>query len=519
MAAHPLQHKNVQVAQKKDDARKQGIHLVDNSPQTLQRKINTTGLPDNLKSGIETLSGHSMDDVKVHYNSSQPAQLQAHAYAQGTNIHLAPGQEKHLPHEAWHVVQQKQGRVRPTLQMKGKVNINDDASLEKEADVMGRKALQKNNLQFKTKDKGIVHFQSGPVAQRFGLTSFIPGAAVGGLVGGFVGSLAKNHLGTIGGAVVGGISGAITGGLTGGVTGAISGGISGGLMGSAGGISNSVNTVKKHVPYATEAASIAAASSIAYFTVTSLPITLPVVIHYVAGGVSYAVTEHITGTTIDIISHGGKFPTVGSAAKGLLTSALTGDSVGLPSAAFHMLNPGMGAIASMGATYLYGLPGLMKGRHETLKGRVGDKGMPHQPSETALAFGMDNKDLNLDYKNWAREHGAVTYRYFLTIHNNNWTSTLEQITKKADKIYINIGGYKITGLETNYNKPSILQIRDNIDYYLHEMPGHKPGQKIPAHGFTNFEIAFIIKHIHELENKLVWWDRGRSVESPLLSSV
>ncbi|WP_299315833.1 DUF4157 domain-containing protein [uncultured Aquimarina sp.] len=105
----------------------------------IQRK-NNTGLPDNLKSGIENLSGYSMGDVKVHYNSSKPAQLQAHAYAQGTDIHLAPGQEKHLPHEAWHVVQQKQGRVKPTKQLKSKVNINDDVGLEKEADVMGKKA-------------------------------------------------------------------------------------------------------------------------------------------------------------------------------------------------------------------------------------------------------------------------------------------------------------------------------------------------------------------------------------------
>ncbi|MET3026589.1 DUF4157 domain-containing protein [Flavobacterium sp. UW10123] len=118
--------------------------LQDNRPASiLQRKTNNTGLPDNLKSAIENLSGHAMDDVKVHYNSDKPAQLNAHAYAQGTDIHLASGQEKHLPHEAWHVVQQKQGRVKPTLQMKGKVNVNDDKGLEKEADVMGVKALQK----------------------------------------------------------------------------------------------------------------------------------------------------------------------------------------------------------------------------------------------------------------------------------------------------------------------------------------------------------------------------------------
>lgn len=108
----------------------------------VQRKENNTGLPDNLKSGIENLSGHSMDDVKVHYNSDKPAQLKAHAYAQGTDIHLASGQERHLPHEAWHVVQQKQGRVQPTMQMKGNVNINDNPGLEREADVMGDKAVQ-----------------------------------------------------------------------------------------------------------------------------------------------------------------------------------------------------------------------------------------------------------------------------------------------------------------------------------------------------------------------------------------
>ena len=105
-------------------------------------KPNNTGLPDNLKSGIESLSGLSMDSVRVHYNSSQPAQLNALAYAQGTDIHVAPGQEQHLPHEAWHVVQQAQGRVQPTMQMKDGVPINDDKGLEHEADVMGAKALQ-----------------------------------------------------------------------------------------------------------------------------------------------------------------------------------------------------------------------------------------------------------------------------------------------------------------------------------------------------------------------------------------
>lgn len=107
---------------------------------TIQKKENKTGLPDALKSGIETFSSYSMNDVKVHYNSDRPVQLQAHAYAQGTDIHIASGQEKHLPHEAWHVVQQKQGRVSPTMQLKSNVSVNDDVGLEKEADVMGAKS-------------------------------------------------------------------------------------------------------------------------------------------------------------------------------------------------------------------------------------------------------------------------------------------------------------------------------------------------------------------------------------------
>jgi hypothetical protein len=126
---------------------------------------NKTGLPDQLKTGVENLSGYSMDDVRVHRNSPKPAQLQAHAYAKGTDIHLAHGQEKHLPHEAWHVVQQKQGRVKPTMQMKGKVNVNDDAGLEREADVMGGKATSNANHS-KTKAVTTKERQPASVVQR-----------------------------------------------------------------------------------------------------------------------------------------------------------------------------------------------------------------------------------------------------------------------------------------------------------------------------------------------------------------
>jgi len=128
------QHKNTAVAHRvSHGAGPDGAALV---------PPNRTGLPDALKSGVESLSGLSLDDVRVHYNSSKPEQLQALAYTQGSDIHVAPGQERHIPHEAWHVVQQKQGRVQPTMQMQGGVKVNDDTGLEREADVMGAKARQ-----------------------------------------------------------------------------------------------------------------------------------------------------------------------------------------------------------------------------------------------------------------------------------------------------------------------------------------------------------------------------------------
>ena len=118
---------------------KSGLH-------SLQQKANknNTGLPDNLKFGVESLSGMSMDDVKVHYNSSSPDKLNASAYAEGSNIYVGKGQEKHLAHEAWHVVQQKQNRVSSNFNHNG-VAINNSENLENEATMMGDKAKSLNS--------------------------------------------------------------------------------------------------------------------------------------------------------------------------------------------------------------------------------------------------------------------------------------------------------------------------------------------------------------------------------------
>ena len=133
--------------------------------QTVQKKPNNTGLPDTLKNGIENLSGFSMDNVHVHYNSSRPATVQAFAYTQGTDIHIAPGQERHLPHEAWHVIQQMAGRVQPTTKIGG-MFVNDNAGLEYEADVMSNKALSIDNLQIRQRKDNKRNPSGNGVVQR-----------------------------------------------------------------------------------------------------------------------------------------------------------------------------------------------------------------------------------------------------------------------------------------------------------------------------------------------------------------
>ena len=112
----------------------------DNSPIAAVSP-NRTGMPDQLKAGLENLSGYDLSSVRVHYNSSKPKQFGALAYTQDTDIHIGPGQQKHLPHEGWHVVQQMQGRVKPTLQTKG-IKINDNKRLEQEAEEVGKCAIK-----------------------------------------------------------------------------------------------------------------------------------------------------------------------------------------------------------------------------------------------------------------------------------------------------------------------------------------------------------------------------------------
>ncbi len=160
----------------------QGKFAVNGASTQLQdapdKAENRIRMPGPLKTGLEQLSGMDLSSIRVHNNASKPAQLNALAYTQEQDIHVGPGQEKHLPHEGWHAVQQMQGRVKPTLQAKG-VSINDDEELEREADVMGAKALQMTRVSIKQR-RG--HYQESTSLQREVGTegeSEIPGEAIG----------------------------------------------------------------------------------------------------------------------------------------------------------------------------------------------------------------------------------------------------------------------------------------------------------------------------------------------------
>lgn len=104
--------------------------------KSAKENVNLTGIPSAVKAHFETKSGFSMDDVRVHYQSSLPQKVGALAYTQGTDVYMGPGQEKYLNHELGHVVQQMQGRVTANTSIGG-LPVNDDAALEREADRMG----------------------------------------------------------------------------------------------------------------------------------------------------------------------------------------------------------------------------------------------------------------------------------------------------------------------------------------------------------------------------------------------
>ncbi|MCU0288587.1 MAG: DUF4157 domain-containing protein [Acidobacteria bacterium] len=115
-----------------------------------QRPANPYGIPEPIKTHMENAFQTDFSDVTVTPNSSRAPHLGALAYTQGNEIHFAPGRynphtgtgQRLLGHELAHVVQQSEGRVRPTGTISGKP-LNDSPQLEHEADAYGNQAASR----------------------------------------------------------------------------------------------------------------------------------------------------------------------------------------------------------------------------------------------------------------------------------------------------------------------------------------------------------------------------------------
>lgn len=105
-------------------------------------------IPAPLRTQMERAFNANFANVKLH-EGNHVGSVGAIAYTQGNHIHFAPGQfnpdtrsgQALLGHELAHVMQQRQGRVKPTTQVNG-LPVNDQTALEQEADTLGQKAAQ-----------------------------------------------------------------------------------------------------------------------------------------------------------------------------------------------------------------------------------------------------------------------------------------------------------------------------------------------------------------------------------------
>lgn len=109
-------------------------------------------LPASFQLQMERAFGADFGAVRVREDPAA-AELGARAFTRGTDIHVAPGHydpsspagQELLGHELAHVVQQAQGRVRPTGQAAG-APTNADPALEHEADELGARAARGESI-------------------------------------------------------------------------------------------------------------------------------------------------------------------------------------------------------------------------------------------------------------------------------------------------------------------------------------------------------------------------------------
>jgi hypothetical protein len=120
------------------------------APFQLKQDINSSqSLSEDTRASMENALSADFSNVNIHANSQQATNVGALAYTQGNDVHFAPGQyqpnsqsgKELLGHELTHVVQQREGRVKPTTSVGG-MPVNDNAGLENEADSLGKIAAK-----------------------------------------------------------------------------------------------------------------------------------------------------------------------------------------------------------------------------------------------------------------------------------------------------------------------------------------------------------------------------------------
>jgi len=164
-----LRRTKINPREKNDDEARyyMGGHEDDQFPFTSSRMLH--GETETMTK-MEKSFGTDFSDVKIHKDSTQAGKLNAKAFTVGKNIHFAPGQynphskegQELIGHELTHIVQQKQDKI-GTGEIHGKgLVINNDSTLEKEADDAGKSAAQGNEV-----DVGHSNMVASNTIQRF----------------------------------------------------------------------------------------------------------------------------------------------------------------------------------------------------------------------------------------------------------------------------------------------------------------------------------------------------------------
>lgn len=164
-------NKSMQPPQFKLDASPVGPQKTEQTPPVASQGA-STALPENLKSKFEKSMGADFSNVKIYPQSEKPVAAGALAFAQGNEIHFAAGKfdpnskegQKLIAHELTHTIQQGATEVKETGKVGG-IAVNEDKSLEAEADKMAEKAVAGEKADSPVQKK-TANSANGPV-QRF----------------------------------------------------------------------------------------------------------------------------------------------------------------------------------------------------------------------------------------------------------------------------------------------------------------------------------------------------------------